>query len=94
MAELLAMGGSVNERFSDDTPLHAAVAGGQPEAVSWLLEKGASAAAINDEKKTPLQLARQIIRAWSGKNKHPLIGELPNMAAYRKCAAILEKAGG
>ena len=62
------------------------------EVVEILLKAGASTAIRNDEGKTPLQSARQIIAAWSGKNKHPVVGELTNLDAYKRCVKLLQEA--
>jgi hypothetical protein len=46
----------------------------------------------NNDNKTPLQVARQIISAWSGKNKHPLVGKLSNFEDYKRCVKLLQNA--
>jgi ankyrin repeat protein len=89
---LLNAGADINEQsIYGTTALYCAASSGHPEAVEALLCAGASAQLCDDEGKTPLQAARQIISAWTGKNRHPIIGELPNLAGYRRCVKILEE---
>ena len=91
---LLDAGANVDEQGADgETALHWAVTNAHAEVVETLLKAGASMAIRNEEGKTPLQSVRQIISAWSGRNRHPLVGELTNLEAYRRCVKLLERAG-
>jgi|SRR6266566_3718328 len=90
---LLNAGADINEQSSyGTTALHCAVCSGRAEVVEVLLQAGASPKLRDNEGKTSLQSGRQIITAWTGKNRHPIVGELPNLAGYRLCLKLLEEA--
>ena len=86
---LLEAGANIHDQgLGGSTALHWAVTEGRTETVDALLKAGASGTIRDDEGKTPLQLANQIIRAWSGKNKHPFAAL--NLEPYRRCVKILK----
>jgi ankyrin repeat protein len=60
IAEMLLQAGSnINEGARGNTALHGAAGFGQTEMVRWLLDHGADPNAIDNEGKTPLEIAEQ-----------------------------------
>ena len=70
-----------------DSPLHLAVENSQVELVRALLKRKANQYARNKEKKTPLQIARQVVQSGA----HAGAGEARFSAAL-EMAALLDSA--
>jgi serine/threonine-protein phosphatase 6 regulatory ankyrin repeat subunit B len=89
---LIKAGADINATGNMGSALHLAVTHGHVDAVKMLLKAGASTKLRDDEGKTPLKLAEQIITVWSGRPTHPLLAKPFDLAPYKSCVVLLRKA--